>query len=90
MRKVMITLPQDFLDEMDKAAYREHRNRSEFIREAVRHYMARTEERAEARSEAIGRAMRVQEEARQRTRNDSFDSTRFIRAWREGSARPNP
>ncbi|MDO8672471.1 MAG: ribbon-helix-helix domain-containing protein [Dehalococcoidia bacterium] len=90
MRKVMITLPQEFLDEMDRFAQHEHRNRSEFIREAVRHYMARGEKKAESRHESVRHALLVQEEARNRTRNVSFDSTGFIREWREGSARPNP
>lgn len=90
MHRVMITLPQDFLDEMDRLARREHRSRSELIREAVRHYMARADEKAENRQEAIRRALRVQAEARKRTSNVSFDSTEFIREWREGSNRPNP
>ncbi len=90
MRSVMITLPQGFLDEMDRFAKREHRNRSELIREAVRRYMAGAEEKAENRLEAIRQALQVQEDARKRTKNVSFDSTKFIRLWREGSARLNP
>lgn len=90
MRRVMITLPEGFLDEMDMVAQREHRNRSELIREAVRQYMARAKENADSRREAIRQALLVQEEARKKTRNVSFDSTRFIREWREGSSRPNP
>ena len=90
MRRVMITVPEEFLDEMDRTAQREHRNRSELIREAVRQYMARAKENAENRQEAIPGSLRVQEEARRKARNVSFDSTRFIREWREGSSRPNP
>lgn len=90
MRKVMITLPEEFLDEMDRTAQCEHRNRSELIREAVRQYMARAKESTENRREDIRQALRVQEEARRKTRNVAFDSTTFIREWREGSSRPNP
>ena len=34
----MISLPEPFLDEIDRQAKAEHRSRSEFLREAVRFY----------------------------------------------------
>jgi len=37
--KVLISLPQKFLEDMDRIAAKEQRSRSEFIREAVRIYM---------------------------------------------------
>jgi metal-responsive CopG/Arc/MetJ family transcriptional regulator len=40
MAKVMISLPQELLKEIDLAAKREHRSRSELIRETVRLYLA--------------------------------------------------
>ncbi|MBI4317596.1 MAG: ribbon-helix-helix protein, CopG family [Chloroflexi bacterium] len=83
MRKVMITMPEEFLAEMDKVAKREHRNRSELIRDAVRRYLADAQEQTGLRREAIRRALRLQEVARSKTRNTSFDSVRFIREWRE-------
>ncbi|MCL5264834.1 MAG: ribbon-helix-helix protein, CopG family [Chloroflexi bacterium] len=83
MRKVMITVPEDFLAEVDEVAEREHRNRSELIREAVRQYIAGSREKTASRREAIRRALRIQEAARSKTRNPSFDSTQFIREWRE-------
>lgn len=38
MAKVMISLPDEFLLEIDDIAKTEHRTRSELIREALRHY----------------------------------------------------
>ncbi len=39
-KKVMISLPDELLDDIDKAADEEHRTRSEFIREAARRYLS--------------------------------------------------
>lgn len=40
--KVLISMPERFLDDIDKIAYRENRSRSELIREAVRMYMVKS------------------------------------------------
>jgi len=37
--KIMISLPEDFLKEIDRFAKEQHRTRSELFREAIRHYM---------------------------------------------------
>ncbi len=39
MSKIMISLPEEILKEINIAAQAEHRTRSEFIREAVRAYL---------------------------------------------------
>jgi len=39
MAKVLISMKEEFLDEIDKLAGFEHRSRSELIREALRLYM---------------------------------------------------
>lgn len=39
MAKIMISLPEELLAEIDAVAKREHRSRSELIREAARHYI---------------------------------------------------
>ena len=39
MAKVMLSLPQELLKEIDQSAMAEHRSRSEFVREAVRSYL---------------------------------------------------
>lgn len=45
MAKVLISMKEEFLDEIDKLAEEEHRSRSELIREALRLYM-RSRQRA--------------------------------------------
>lgn len=39
MAKVLISMKEEFLEEIDKLADNEHRSRSELIREALRLYM---------------------------------------------------
>jgi metal-responsive CopG/Arc/MetJ family transcriptional regulator len=39
MAKVLISMKEEFLEEIDKLADAEHRSRSELIREALRLYM---------------------------------------------------
>lgn len=39
-KKVMVSFPEEFLDEVDRIAHEEHRSRSELLREAMRVYMA--------------------------------------------------
>jgi len=40
VKKVMVSFPEEFLDEVDRIAREEHRSRSELLREAMRVYMA--------------------------------------------------
>ena len=37
--KILISLPQEFLEDIDRVAKEEHRSRSELIREALRSYL---------------------------------------------------
>jgi metal-responsive CopG/Arc/MetJ family transcriptional regulator len=53
--KILISLPQEFLDNVDRAAAEEHRSRSELIREALRSYL-------ETRQEKKLRVKTIQEE----------------------------
>lgn len=41
MAKILVTMPDDFLNKVDKLADGENRSRSELIREALRTYMRR-------------------------------------------------
>ena len=45
MAKVLISMPEKFLDEIDGVADNENRSRSELIREALRTYMYRNQVR---------------------------------------------
>jgi Arc/MetJ-type ribon-helix-helix transcriptional regulator len=53
--KILISLPQEFLDNVDRAAAEEHRSRSELVREALRSYL-------ETRQEKKTRVKTIQEE----------------------------
>ena len=45
MARVLISMPENFLDEIDSVADSENRTRSELIREALRTYMYRNQVR---------------------------------------------
>ena len=45
MARVLISMPEKFLDEIDNVASNENRTRSELIREALRTYITRSQSR---------------------------------------------
>ena len=50
MARVLISMPEKFLDEIDSVANNENRTRSELIREALRTYMYRNQLRNSKKS----------------------------------------
>ena len=46
MARVLISMPEEFLDKIDQVAEGENRTRSELIREALRSYMYKSRTRA--------------------------------------------
>lgn len=46
MAKVLISMKDDFLDIVDEVAQKEHRSRSELIRQAVREYVEKHGDKA--------------------------------------------
>ena len=50
MARVLISMPEKFLDEIDSVAGAENRSRSELIREALRTYMYRSQLRNSKKS----------------------------------------
>ena len=46
MARVLISMPEEFLDKIDQVANGENRSRSELIREALRTYMYKSRSRA--------------------------------------------
>lgn len=48
MARVLISMPEDFLNRIDQVADGENRTRSELIREALRSYMYKSRVRASA------------------------------------------
>ncbi len=81
MAKIMISLPEGFLSEVDKAAQAEHRTRSDLIREALREYF-----RGGKRSKKPIENPRVRkafETLRSLNWKEKFDSTEVIRKMRD-------
>lgn len=56
--KILISLPQEFLEDIDRIAREEHRSRSELVREALRSYMeARQVRKSRLKQISEGRAL---------------------------------
>jgi Arc/MetJ-type ribon-helix-helix transcriptional regulator len=79
MAKVMISLPDDFLARVDRAARAEHRSRSELIREALRQWL---EGREEAHARSWEQALRPLRELEGKWIG-RWDSTDIIRRMRD-------
>ncbi|MGQ9615498.1 MAG: ribbon-helix-helix domain-containing protein [Spirochaetota bacterium] len=81
VKKVMISLPDQFLSEIDDAAKSEHRTRSDFIREALREYLNKIKEYK--RPIDNPRVRKAYEGLRSIRWKEKFDSTEIIREMRE-------
>ncbi|MBI5303268.1 MAG: ribbon-helix-helix protein, CopG family [Chloroflexi bacterium] len=85
MAKVMITMPDEFLKQIDKAAAAEHRSRSEMVREAMRAYLA---ERASGKrpslldKPSVRAAVEFQDRMSEKSRGVKFNTVAFIRKMR--------
>jgi metal-responsive CopG/Arc/MetJ family transcriptional regulator len=82
--KVMISLPEDFLAQVDRVARAENRSRSELVREAIRLYMEmRGSGRRPGDDPRVQRAVAVQDAIGRSAPGKGEDSTEEIRRWRE-------
>lgn len=82
--KVMISLPEPFLEEIDRRAKVEHRSRSEFLREAVRFYLRAQEGRLPpGQLPEVQRAVSIQDRLAETMVNPEVDSVETLRYWRE-------
>lgn len=82
--KVMISLPEPFLEEIDRRAKVEHRSRSEFLREAVRFYLRAQEGRLPpGQLPEVQRAVNIQDRLAETMVNPEVDSVETLRYWRE-------
>jgi metal-responsive CopG/Arc/MetJ family transcriptional regulator len=82
MAKVMISVPDELLEEIDQAAKAEHRSRSEFVREAAREYLARPGSRPLNEARARKAAERIRELAHE-LRDPNWSGAKEIRKWRD-------
>ena len=81
MAKIMISLPERFLSDVDKAAQAEHRTRSDLIREALREYLL--EGKRSKRPIENPRVREAFETLRSLTWKEKFDSSKVIRRMRD-------
>ncbi len=82
--KVMISLPEEFLDEIDRVAQEEHRTRSELLREAVRRYIeTRRGGMVPGKKPHVQKAVSVQDALSRLSPGTGEDSVADVRLWRE-------
>jgi CopG family transcriptional regulator/antitoxin EndoAI len=82
--KVMVSFPDEFLDQVDRVAREEHRSRSELVREALRLYIGLRQEQAQPGANPIVRqAVMVQDRLSTVSPGTGQDSTADIQKWRE-------
>jgi Arc/MetJ-type ribon-helix-helix transcriptional regulator len=84
MAKVMISVPDALLEEIDRAAKAEHRSRSEFVREATRDYLARPRPaRRPIDDPEVRAAIADMDRLAQQMRNPNWSGAKEIRKWRD-------
>lgn len=82
--KIMLSLPESFLAEVDRLAKEEHRSRSELVREALRFSVqARQGAGRPGEIARVQRAIAVQDRLARVAPGKGEDSAQDIRAWRE-------
>lgn len=81
--KVMISLPEEFLKEIDRIASQEHRSRSELLREALRLYIeTRSGRRHPADDPRVQKALAIQNALSSHSPGAGEDSVADLRRWR--------
>jgi len=81
--KIMISVPEEMLCELDHEARQEHRSRSEFIREAVRLFLeVKKSKTIPGRISQIQNAVAVQDSLASTDSVQNWNGTEEIRKWR--------
>lgn len=83
MSRINVTLPEEFLKEVDKTAKEEHLSRSELFRRAVQAYWELRWQKAmeKKRAQNIEEAIAIQKKLRAKA--GDWDGVAEIRKWRE-------
>ena len=82
--KVMISISEKLLAEIDRVAKEENRSRSEFLCEAAKFYLEAQKSRmTPGQDPRIRRAIAIQDEIACQDKMEGWDSTAEIRKWRE-------
>ena len=81
--KIMISVPEEMLSELDHKAREDHRSRSEFIREAVRHFLEFSKAPdVPGRNQRIREAVSVQDALAKEDSSKDWNGAEEIRKWR--------
>lgn len=84
--KVMVSFPEEFLEQVDQVAREEHRSRSELLREALRLYMEmRRGQRRPGDDPRVQAAVAAQDALARLAPGAGEDSTADVRRWRSTS-----
>lgn len=84
MARFVVTIPEDFLQEVDVRAKAEHRSRSELVREALRGYLRSGERREDISERAeFKKAIQLQDEMRRRLEGSGYSGSEAVRKMRD-------
>ena len=82
--KVMVSFPEEFLEQVDQVAREEHRSRSELLREALRLYIEmRRGQRRPGDDARVQAAVAAQDTLARLAPGTGEDSTGDVRRWRQ-------
>jgi CopG family transcriptional regulator / antitoxin EndoAI len=81
--KIMISVPEEMLSELDHKAREDHRSRSEFIREAVRHFLElKKAQSVPGQIQRVQDAVSIQDALAKEDSAEDWSGTEEIRKWR--------
>jgi hypothetical protein len=84
MARFVVTIPDDFLEEVDARAKAEHRSRSELVREALRSYLRSGGRRGDISDRPeFKKAIQFQDEMRRRHEGSGYSGSEAVREMRD-------
>ena len=84
MARFVVTIPDEFLDEVDARAQAEHRSRSELVREALRGYLRSGGRRGDISDRPeFKKAIQLQDEMRRRLEGSGYSGSEAVRKMRD-------
>lgn len=84
MARFVVTVPEDFLEEVDARAKAEHRSRSELVREALRSYLRSGERKGDISNRPeVKRAIQIQDETQRILEGSGYSGSEAVRKMRD-------
>lgn len=84
MARFVVTIPDEFLEEVDARAEAEHRSRSELVREALRGYLRSGGRKGDISDRPeVKRAIQLQDEMRRRLEGSGYSGSETVRKMRD-------